>query len=73
MVVSECGSVPIAGRLHRAPTMPFRIHSEPTITGLAVGLAVTGAVPAGVAFVDNKRLEVTINDGREIALVDVAS
>jgi hypothetical protein len=39
---------------------------------LAVGLAVTGAVPAGVAFVDNKRLEVAINDRHEIALVDIA-
>ncbi len=71
VVVSECGSVPIAG-VSTGTNNAFPDNWEPTITGLAVGLAVTGAVPAKVAFVDNKRLEVTINGGREIALVDVA-
>ena len=71
VVVSECGSVPIAG-VSTGTNNAFPDNREPTITGLAVGLAVTGAVPAKEALVDNKRLEVTINGVREIALVDVA-
>ena len=34
---------------------------EPTVTGLGVGLAVTGQVPPDVAFAANKRLDVSIN------------
>ncbi|MEF9606298.1 acetoin catabolism protein X, partial [Paracoccus sp. PXZ] len=45
---------------------------EPTITGLAVGLAVTGQVPEAVALRPNKWLEVTLGERHEIALVDVA-
>ena len=71
VVISECGDVPIAG-VSTGTNNAFPEMREPTITGLAVGLAVTGAVPAGVAFVDNKRLDVAINDRHEIALVDVA-
>jgi predicted polyphosphate/ATP-dependent NAD kinase len=71
VVVSECGNVPIAG-VSTGTNNAFPEHREPTITGLAVGLAVTGAVPAKIALVDNKRLEVSINGDREIALVDVA-
>jgi predicted polyphosphate/ATP-dependent NAD kinase len=71
VVASECGHTPIAG-VSTGTNNAFPEMREPTVTGLAVGLAVTGAVPAGVAFVDNKRLEVTINGRHEVALVDVA-
>jgi hypothetical protein len=36
-------------------------HGEPTIAGLAVGLAVTGRIPDEIAFIDNKRIDVSIN------------
>lgn len=71
VVVSECGNTPIAG-VSTGTNNAFPEMREPTITGLATGLAVTGAVPAAAAFVDNKRIEVTVNDRHEIALVDVA-
>jgi predicted polyphosphate/ATP-dependent NAD kinase len=71
VVVSEVGDVPIAG-VSTGTNNAFPEMREPTITGLAAGLAVTGAVPAGVAFAGNKRLDVAINDRHEIALVDVA-
>ena len=71
VVVSECGNVPIAG-VSSGTNNAFPETREPTVTGLAVGLAVTGAVPASTAFIANKRLEVAINGRREIALVDVA-
>jgi predicted polyphosphate/ATP-dependent NAD kinase len=71
VVVSECGSVPIAG-VSSGTNNAFPETREPTVTGLAVGLAVTGAVPASAAFVANKRLDVVINGRHEIALVDVA-
>lgn len=71
VVVSECGHTPIAG-VSTGTNNAFPEMREPTVTGLAVGLAVTGAVPAGVAFVGNKRLEVAINGRHEVALVDVA-
>src|SRR4029077_7044517 len=71
VVVSECGNVPISG-VSTGTNNAFPESREPTITGLAVGLAVTGAVPPALALVNNKRLEVAINDAREIALVDVA-
>src|SRR5262245_29341895 len=71
VVVSECGDIPIAG-VSSGTNNAFPETREPTITGLGVGLAVTGAVPASAAFVTNKQLEVVINGRREIALVDVA-
>jgi predicted polyphosphate/ATP-dependent NAD kinase len=71
VVISECGHVPIAG-VSTGTNNAFPEMREPTVTGLAVGLAVTGAVPAVVAFADNKRLEVAINERHEIALVDIA-
>lgn len=71
VVVSECGNVPIAG-VSSGTNNAFPETREPTVTGLGVGLAVTGAVPASTAFIANKRLEVAINGRREIALVDVA-
>ena len=71
VVVSEAGNVPIAG-VSTGTNNAFPEMREPTITGLAAGLAVTGAVPPGVAFVGNKRLDVAINDRHEIALVDIA-
>jgi predicted polyphosphate/ATP-dependent NAD kinase len=70
-VVSACGDIPIAG-ISTGTNNAFPEHREPTITGLAVGLAVTGAVPARTAFLDNKQLVVRIGGQREIALVDVA-
>ena len=45
VVVSECGNVPIAG-VSTGTNNAFPDMREPTVTGLAVGLAVTGAVPA---------------------------
>ena len=71
VVISEAGDVPIAG-VSTGTNNAFPEMREPTINGLAAGLAVTGAVPAGVAFAGNKRLDVAINDRHEIALVDVA-
>jgi predicted polyphosphate/ATP-dependent NAD kinase len=70
-VVSTCGDVPIAG-ISTGTNNAFPEHREPTITGLAVGLAVTGKVPPRVAFSGNKQLVVKVGDQREIALVDVA-
>jgi predicted polyphosphate/ATP-dependent NAD kinase len=71
VVVSTCGNTPIAG-VSTGTNNAFPELREPTITGLAVGLAVTGQVPCEHAFSFNKRLEVRVNDLREIALVDVA-
>ncbi|HTN97599.1 MAG TPA: NAD(+)/NADH kinase [Nordella sp.] len=71
-VVSRSGDIPIAG-ISTGTNNAFPEHREPTITGLAVGLAVTGRVPASVAYAPNKKLVVRINDqAAEIALVDVA-
>ena len=71
-VVAHCGAVPVAG-ISTGTNNAFPEHREPTITGLATGLAVTGQVPADIAFAANKRIDVLLN-GRveEIALVDVA-
>ena len=71
-VVAHCGAVPVAG-ISTGTNNAFPEHREPTITGLATGLAVTGKVPADIAFAANKRIDVSLN-GRveEIALVDVA-
>ncbi len=69
--VSACGKVPVAG-VSTGTNNAFPELREPTITGLAVGLAATGQVPPDVALRPNKWLEVALNDRREIALVDVA-
>ncbi len=71
VVVSGCGNTPISG-VSTGTNNAFPELREPTITGLAVGLAVTGQVPCDCAFSYNKWLEVKVNDRREIALVDVA-
>ncbi|MFC3057500.1 ATP-NAD kinase family protein [Paenirhodobacter populi] len=71
VVVGACGGVPVAG-VSTGTNNAFPELREPTITGLAVGLAATGQVPPTTAFRPNKWLEVALNDRREIALVDVA-
>lgn len=72
-VAAECGAVPIAG-ISTGTNNAFPDHREPTITGLATGLAVTGRIPPHIAFRGNKRIDLSINDGAvtDIALVDVA-
>jgi predicted polyphosphate/ATP-dependent NAD kinase len=70
-VVTACGDTPIAG-VSTGTNNAFPEHREPTITGLAVGLAVTGKVPPSQAFLPNKKIVVRINGQEEIALVDVA-
>lgn len=71
-VVAECGRVPIAG-ISTGTNNAFPEHREPTITGLATGLAATGQVPERIAFAENKKIEVSVDGGTpEIALVDVA-
>ncbi|MFV0385471.1 MAG: ATP-NAD kinase family protein [Paracoccus sp. (in: a-proteobacteria)] len=71
VVVQNCGDTPVAG-VSTGTNNAFPELREPTITGLAVGLAVTGQVAPERALVRNKWLHVDINDRREIALVDVA-
>jgi ATP-NAD kinase N-terminal domain len=72
-VAAHCGAVPIAG-ISTGTNNAFPEHGEPTIVGLAAGLAITGRIPADVAFHHNKRIDVSIGDGavRDVALVDVA-
>ncbi|MBK1841265.1 NAD(+)/NADH kinase [Azospirillum sp. YIM B02556] len=76
-VAAECGTVPIAG-ISTGTNNAFPEHREPTITGLATGLAVTGRVPPHIAFSANKRIDVSLVSGAtgatvtEMALVDVA-
>ena len=72
-VARFCAEAWIAG-ISTGTNNAFPEHREPTITGLAVGLAVTGRVPAEVAVLPNKILQVTINGGQrsDIALVDVS-
>ncbi|PGH54267.1 acetoin catabolism protein X [Azospirillum palustre] len=76
-VAAECGTVPIAG-ISTGTNNAFPEHREPTITGLATGLAVTGRVPPHIAFAANKRIDVSLASGTtgatvsEMALVDVA-
>ncbi|MBS7543918.1 NAD(+)/NADH kinase [Ancylobacter oerskovii] len=71
-VVGGCGSVPVAG-ISTGTNNAFPEHREPTITGLATGLAAMGLVPARIAFADNKKIEVSLDGAPpEIALVDVA-
>lgn len=71
-VVAECGDVPVAG-ISTGTNNAFPEHREPTITGLATGLAVSGRVPKAIAFMANKLIEVRTDDAPpEVALVDVA-
>lgn len=71
-VAAECGRTPIAC-VSTGTNNAFPDHREPTVTGLATGLAVTGRVPPDVAYASNKRLLVTINGTEHHpALVDVA-
>ena len=72
-VAKHCGAIPICG-ISTGTNNAFPEHREPTITGIAAALAVTGRVPPDIAFVSNKRIDIAINDGevRDIALVDVA-
>lgn len=71
VVAAACGKTPIAG-VSTGTNNSFPEFREPTITGLAVGLAAMRRVPVEYAFRFNKSLEVTVNDRREMALVDVA-
>lgn len=71
IVADNCGDVPIAC-VSTGTNNAFPEMREPTITGLAVGLAATGRVPSELAFVRNKCLEASVNDRTAIALVDVA-
>jgi predicted polyphosphate/ATP-dependent NAD kinase len=71
-VVAECGPIPLAA-ISTGTNNAFAQSREPTITGLATGLAVMGRVPREVALAPNKRLEVVIDGAKpDIALVDVA-
>ncbi len=71
-VAMDCGRTPIAC-VSTGTNNAFPDHREPTVTGLATGLAVTGQVPPGVAYASNKRLLVSINGAESHpALVDVA-
>ncbi|MEZ5924235.1 MAG: NAD(+)/NADH kinase [Hyphomicrobiaceae bacterium] len=72
-VASACGDIPIAG-ISSGTNNAFPEHREPSLTGIAVGLAVTGKVPTNVAYRPNKRLVVASSAARrpEIAIVDVA-
>ena len=71
-VAMDCGRTPIAC-VSTGTNNAFPDHREPTVTGLATGLAVTGRVPPEVAYASNKRLLVSINGTEHHpALVDVA-
>jgi len=75
-VVSECADVPIAG-LSTGTNNAYPQTHEPTSVGLAVGLYASGRIPAAVALVTNKCLDIQIFRAgtqtlHEIALVDVA-
>lgn len=76
-VAAHCGATPLVA-LSTGTNNAFPEHREATVAGVAAGLAATGAVPAEIAFVRNKRLVVRCiagaNAGREeIALVDVCA
>jgi len=73
-VVATCGRVPIAG-LSTGTNNAYPELRESTVTGLATGLYATGVVPPLVALVENKVLDVSINDDEvsDIALVDVVA
>ena len=70
-VVSQCTTIPIAG-ISTGTNNAFPEHREPTVTGVATGLAAMGRVPGGTAFVTNKMISVAVGDRTDIALVDVA-
>ena len=71
-VAMDCGRTPIAC-VSTGTNNAFPDHREPTVTGLATGLAVTGRVPPEVAYASHKRLLVSINGTEHHpALVDVA-
>jgi predicted polyphosphate/ATP-dependent NAD kinase len=70
-VVSQCTTIPIAG-ISTGTNNAFPEHREPTVTGLATGLAAMGRVPGGTAFAANKMISVTVGNRIDIALVDVA-
>ncbi len=71
-VISECQTIPIAG-LSTGTNNAFPDTREPTVTGLATGLYVTGKISTENACVANKILEIKINDEHNVhvALVDV--
>ena len=71
-VAGCCNGAWIAG-ISTGTNNAFPEQREPTVTGLAVGLTVTGRVPAATALVPNKLLQVTVNGGEQsdVALVDV--
>lgn len=71
VVLQACTDIPIAG-VSTGTNNAFPDLREPTITGLAVGLAATGQVPADQAYMHNKWLEILVNGDRHIALVDMA-
>jgi len=70
-VVSQCTTIPIAG-ISTGTNNAFPEHREPTVTGLATGLAVMGRVPHRTAFAPNKLISVAVGEKNEIALVDAA-
>ena len=72
-VVKHCGPICIAG-ISTGTNNAFPEQREPTITGLAVGLTVTGQIPLEVALVKNKMLKVEINGSNrsDIAIVDAS-
>lgn len=72
-VAKFCGSACIAS-ISTGTNNAFPQHREPTITGLAVGLAVTGRVPSEIAVFPNKMLKVEVNGGEQsdIAIVDAS-
>jgi predicted polyphosphate/ATP-dependent NAD kinase len=70
-VVSECTTIPIAG-ISTGTNNAFPEHREPTVTGLATGLAAMGRVPGGTAFATNKMISVVVGSTADIALVDAA-
>ncbi len=72
-VASECKNIPIAG-LSTGTNNAFPDYREPTITGLATGLYVTGRISHTNACFANKMLHIDINNGAQktVALVDVA-
>ena len=72
-VVKVCRQIPVAG-ISTGTNNAFPEQREPTITGMAVGLAATGRIPDEVAYVPNKLLRVNINNGErsDVALVDIA-
>ena len=72
-VAKYCGQVCIAG-IPTGTNNAFPEQRESTITGLAVGLAVTGKIPPEIAVSQNKILRVEKNEGEksDIAIVDVS-